>query len=245
MTSIDQRKVESTAAVADSTSGEAPIDITDDYVQWLCFANAGMLSRGNLYCFDYAIRNLPSGAPIVEIGSFCGLSANLLTYYKQKHRRLNRLITCDAWQFDGANERPTLGDSSITPAEYRTFVKGTFLRNVRMFSRDDLPYTIEMLSNEFFDVWRRSADVIDVFGRSLRLAGPVSFCYIDGDHSYEQARQDFENCHEFLEPGGFILFDDSADGSDWEVCKVVEEVAASGLYDLVIKNPNYLFQKRH
>ena len=54
----------------------------DEYVEWLCFANAGMLDRGNLYCFDYAIRNLPSSAPLIEIGSFCGLSTNLITYYK-------------------------------------------------------------------------------------------------------------------------------------------------------------------
>ncbi len=33
-------------------------DISNDYVNWLCYANAGMLQRGNLFCFDYAIKNL-------------------------------------------------------------------------------------------------------------------------------------------------------------------------------------------
>src|ERR1051326_5368411 len=79
------------------------IDITDDYVKWLCFANAGMLDRGNLYLIDHAIRNLPSGAPILEIGSFCGLSANLLTHYKRKHGKANRLFTCDKWEFENAD----------------------------------------------------------------------------------------------------------------------------------------------
>jgi hypothetical protein len=57
------------------------IDISDDYINWLSFANSGMLHRGNLYCFDYAIEHLPTEAPIIEIGSFCGLSANVITYY--------------------------------------------------------------------------------------------------------------------------------------------------------------------
>ncbi|HLL76723.1 MAG TPA: class I SAM-dependent methyltransferase [Pyrinomonadaceae bacterium] len=220
------------------------IDISDDYVNWLCFANAGMLHRGNLYCFDYAIRNLPSQSPIVEIGSFCGLSANLLTYYKQRHGKSNPLITSDKWQFEGAQDGRSLGDSSILHADYRAFVKETYGRNIQMFSRDDLPCTVEMLSDEFFDAWRSSAEVVDILGRPLRLGGPLSFCYIDGNHSYEYARRDFENCDEFLEGGGFVLFDDSADGSGWEVCEVVAEVLKSNRYELVIKNPNYLFRKR-
>src|SRR5262245_28880189 len=52
----------------------------DEYVRWLCFANAGMLDPGNLYCIEHAIKNLPSGAPVVEIGSFCGLSTNLIAH---------------------------------------------------------------------------------------------------------------------------------------------------------------------
>ena len=44
------------------------IDISEEYIDWLCFANAGMLSRGNLYCFDYAMRHLPTEDPVVEIG---------------------------------------------------------------------------------------------------------------------------------------------------------------------------------
>lgn len=221
------------------------IDISDEYVNWLCYANAGLLNRGNLYCFDYAIRNLPTEAPIIEIGSFCGLSTNLLTFYKERHDVHNLLITCDKWEFQGVKISSMVGESSISHSEYRTFVRETYIRNVRMFSRYDLPYTIEILSDGFFAAWRKREKVIDVFGRSIQLGGRISFCYIDGNHSYEYVKRDFENCHEFLERGGFILFDDSAVGSVFEgVCKVVAGVKASGKYDLVIRNPNYLFKKR-
>jgi len=222
--------------------GATQVDASDEYTTWLGFANAGMLQPGNLYCFDYAIKNLPSDAPIIEIGSFCGLSANLITYYKQKHGKTNKLLTCDRWDFE--NQRGELiGASTIPHTEYREFVKETYCRNVRFFSRDDLPFTIELFSDEFFAAWRSGKEVQDVFGRSLQLGGRISFAFIDGNHSFEFAKRDFENCDEFLESGGFILFDDSADGTDWDVCKIVKDIQAMTRYKLVIKNPNYLFQK--
>jgi hypothetical protein len=218
-------------------------EISDDYVRWLGFANAGMLNSGNLYCFDHAVKNLPGDLPMVEIGSFCGLSTNLIAHYAQVNGRRNTLFTCDAWLFEGASTDKALPGSSITHAEYRTFVRDTFLRNVRMFSRDRLPHTIEKLSGDFFAAWRRGDEVTDVFDRKVRLGGRVGFVYIDGDHSYAGAKLDFELSDEFLEPGGFILFDDSADGSDWEVCRVIEEVKATKRYEVVVANPNYLFRK--
>jgi hypothetical protein len=217
-------------------------DISDFYVNELCAINPGWLHRGNLYCFDFAIRNLPSPSPIVEIGSFCGLSTNLITYYKERNGVRNPLITCDRWAYGTASDR--IGSSSVSYADYSTFARETFIRSVRTFSRGDLPYPLEMFSAELFDAWRKSEAVTDLFGRPVQLGGPISFCYIDGNHSYESARRDFEECDAFLERGGFILFDDSGEGSDWGVCRVVDEVKACGRYELVTRNPNYLFRKR-
>jgi len=222
-------------------SGIEYINLMDDYLGFLSFVNAGMLNKGNLLCFDYALRNLPSTNPIVEIGSFCGLSTNIIAYYKQKHGVTNPLFNCDKWEFEGASGN--VGDSDIPHSEYRTFVKDSYIRNVKMFSRDELPHTIELLSNEFFEAWGGNQRKTDLFGRIAKLGGPISFCYIDGNHSYEFARQDFQNTDRFLEPGGFVLFDDSADGSKWEVCRVIEEVKRMTKYSFVVKNPNYLFQK--
>ena len=53
------------------------------------------------------------------------------------------------------------------------------------------------------------------------------------DHTYEYVRRDFENCDEFLEPRGFILFDDSADSSNWEVRKVIAEIMAAETDELI------------
>jgi hypothetical protein len=220
-------------------------NVWSEHLAWLSLANAGMLDRGNVACFDHAIKNLPSDAPIVEIGSFCGLSTNVLTYLKHVHGATNRLITCDKWVFEGSDDGEKLDDTStVTHAAYRDFVKRTFRENVRMFSSDDLPFTVEMFSDEFFELWSHRERRSDVFGRELELGGPISFCYIDGNHTYDFAKRDFEHTDRFLEKGGFILFDDSADGSDWEVCDVVREVPSTGRYELVAKNPNYLFRKK-
>ena len=227
------------------TGGGIPyINIADDFVAYLTFANAGMLNKGNLLCFDYALSHLPSNNPIVEIGVFAGLSTNLLTYYKRRHGITNPLFNCDRWLFEGAEAGGMVGDSTLAHADYRLHVRDTYRRNVEFFSKGDLPATIELLSDEFFDAWEYRRKVTDLFGRPAQLGGPISFCYIDGDHSYESARRDFLNADRFLEPGGFILFDDSADGSHWEVTRVIEEVKAMPNYEVAVRNPNYLVRKR-
>lgn len=40
-------------------------EVGDDYLRWLCFANGGMLDKGNLYLIDLAMKQLPSAAPIL------------------------------------------------------------------------------------------------------------------------------------------------------------------------------------
>ena len=216
-----------------------------EYLSWLTFAVPGMLVRGNVDAIAFALQHLPSDAPLLEIGSFCGLSTCVITYFKQKLGLANSFYTCDLWSFEGQKLGQPLADSrTLTHDAYKNFVRESFLRNVRAFCRTSIPHTIEADSDTFFEKWSSEQNVIDVFGSPAKLGGPISFCFIDGNHSYAFARRDFENTDRFLVPKGFILFDDSADGSEWDVCQVVKEVLASGSYDLVSKNLNYLLQKK-
>jgi Methyltransferase domain len=214
-----------------------------EYLSWLFFAVPGTLMRGNVDSIAYALGNLPDSSPILEIGSFCGPSTCVIDYFEQKLGIQNRLYTVDSWTFEGAEPGASLGDSPrIRHEEYRNFVKESFDRNIRTFCHQ-LPFAVEMDSGEFFKKWANDESTTDVFGRMKALGGPISFAYIDGNHSYGFARRDFENVDRFLVRGGFILFDDSADGSEWEVCKVVQEVLRSGAYGVVAKNPNYLLRR--
>lgn len=224
----------------------APLKYADtpDFITWLRFANAGMLQEGNIYCFEYAIERLPSESPVIEIGSFCGLSTNIISFYLRKHRKPNKLITSDKWIFEGGEDpNKNLGGSNIPHRDYKKFVKETFIRNVSFFSKDHLPYTIEEFSDSFFDLWKAGKEETDVLGRKVQLGGPISFAYIDGNHTYEYAKRDFRNTDKFLEVGGFILFDDSSDLSPFGVGKVIDEIKASSKYQVILKNPNYLVQK--
>lgn len=219
--------------------------VQSDYLNWLSFAVPGMLDRGNVDSISFALQHLPGDAPMVEIGSFCGLSTCVIAYLSLKHSITNRLFTCDRWAFEGQEIGAFLGDHKfVTHDSYRTFIRDSYLRNTSMFCNPNLPYTIEADSDAFFQRWSAAERAVDVFDRDVEMGGALSFCYIDGNHTYEFAKRDFTNTDRYLLPGGFILFDDSGDGSGWEVCQVVEEVLKSGSYDLIAKNPNYLLRKR-
>ncbi|MBN2891051.1 MAG: class I SAM-dependent methyltransferase [Bacteroidales bacterium] len=221
-----------------------PLKINDDYLNWLRFANAGMLERGNLYCFDYAFKNLPTNSPVFEIGSFCGLSTNIMSYLLKKYNKNNKIITSDKWQFEVDDKnKNTLGESNMTLEEYQIFVKETFIRNVNFFSKDNIPFPIEVYSDEFFELWDKEETVKDIFGREIKLGGKMSFAFIDGNHTYEFAKRDFENVAKHLDIGGFVFFDDSSDFSYFGCADVMKDILNNPDFNLVIKNPNYLFQK--
>lgn len=209
------------------------------FISWMKLVNAGMLSEGNIYCMEYAIRNLVSTNPIIEIGAFCGLSTNVISFYLSINNRPNKLMTVDKWLFEGAENL----SNTITIDRYREFVRETYIRNVSFFSQHTPPYTIEELSDDFFDLWCKSVQVTDIMGRQVQLGGNISFAYIDGNHSYDFAKRDFGNVDKYLDRGGFILFDDSSDDSAWEVRGVIDEIKRNPNYEVVMKNPNYLVRK--
>lgn len=218
--------------------------LDDEFYKWLSFANVGWLHPGNAYCMDYAIKRLPSDNPVLEIGSFSGLSANFISYLLNKHSKINKFITSDPWIFEGLENGSVLGDfSDIKQSEYRKFVIDSFKRNVNFFSKDATIHTVELTSDEFFLKWRNSQVVTDIFDKELQLGGNISFAYIDGDHTYKGAKRDFQNVSKYLDIGGFILFDDSSDDSIFPCAKLMKKLIANPDYELVMKNPNYMFRK--
>ncbi len=217
--------------------------LKDNYLKWLYFANPGMLNKGNIFAFDYAIKRLPSNNPILEIGSFCGLSTNTILYLLEKNKADNKFFTADKWDFEGYSDS-NIGQSNVKFSDYKAFVKNSFIRNCEFFSSDKLPHTIESSSDEFFASWDQKLTKIDVFGRKTKLGGKFSMCYVDGNHTFEVSLRDFLNTDKNLEIGGFILFDDSNYLARFGCGnKLMKEVKRSKKYKLVMRNPNCLFQK--
>ncbi len=215
------------------------------FLDYLRYATPGMCATGNIYLFDKVIRELNSNLPILEIGSWCGQSANIITYLLRKHGKQNQLFTCDGWKYEAKNHPPLFPDSDVLFADYYAFIKSSYIRNTEFFSAGRLPHSIHLTSNEFFDEWRKNAVLTDIFGRSVQLGGNFAFCFINGDHAYEPAAQDFTNCDAHLETGGFILLDDSATDGGWPgAYQVAEEAIGNPRYKLVSRNPNVLVQKQ-
>ena len=216
----------------------------DEFLLWVRFAVPGMLDSGNIEAMEHAISNMPKGSSVLEIGSFCGLSTVVISHLLEKYSNSSKLYTCDKWEFEGQQLGTLLGGSqSVTHDDYRAYVKGTFLRTMQTFAQGRLPFTIECFSDEMFRRWFTNEKSVDVFGRPATLGGKLGFCYIDGNHSYEFAKRDFENADRVLERHGFVLFDDSGDGSVWEVNQLAREIASGKKYTLVSHSPNYLFRK--
>lgn len=56
----------------------------------------------------------------------------------------------------------------------------------------------------------------------------IGLLYIDGDHSYENVKQDFEKFYPKVSVGGYILFHDSTEKEG--VVKLINEIKSSGKY---------------
>lgn len=218
-------------------SGAEWLDISNPYTQWLNSANAGWLNAGNLLGFETGVRTCPPGTSMVEVGSYLGLSTNLISYYKRVHGRTERLVTCDCWS-------PYVPKDAVpNPQLFKQFTKQTYIANIQMFSSTDLPWTVEATSDAFFGAWDQQRVTADVLNRRLQLGGPIGFCYIDALHSYEASWKDFSNCDKHLVVGGSVLFDDSSDESNWGVKQTIARIKTLPNYELVLQNPNYMFRK--
>jgi Methyltransferase domain len=216
----------------------------DEFLFWLSLINPGTLNSDNLPLFNHAIQRMPEGGAVVEIGSWCGMSINHLIHMMQNTGRSNEVFSVDEWQFEGSGASRIPG-SNILFSDYRDLAIDTFRRNLMLFHPDRLPHHIVASSDRYFELWTQRAEVVDFFGRTTTLGGAISLAYIDGDHTYQQSWRDFENVDRFLLPGGFIIFDDSADWCDWESKRSAREAASRPDYELVAKAPNYCIAKRH
>ena len=228
-------------------------DISDEFINRLFCANAGMLHRGNLLGFAYATRFLPSNTAVVEVGSYAGLSTNAIIYYLQKYQKNHPFFTCDSWEYFGERDHsPPHADylskvgshPSLSRESYMNFVKNRFIGNLHFFSGKRLPYSFHVHSENFMNSWAKGLEKEDIFGQKIQLGGKIGFCFLDGDHTPGGAERDFALLDPFLASGGFLLLDDSADGTNESRNELGRRLIKSSEYSLIMKNPNYLLMKK-
>ena len=129
----------------------------------------------------YRLAHGAPDGPILEIGSYLGASAYFLAAACDRVDRDARVICIDTWQNDAMTEgaRDTLAQ---------------FLANTRAFTHRITP--LRGYSHEVVGA-----------ARALAPAG-LGMLFIDGDHSWEGVRRDWDCYRHLLGPGALVAFHD-------------------------------------
>lgn len=228
------------------------IDYQDNFIKRIrsSVIGEGMLHEGNIFLMDYAIKNMPTNGKVLEIGCYGGLSSNLLLHLMKKYNRKEAFMACDPWIYEGYDDakgqatKTIDGRADVTRTDYMEYMKQAYINAARLLHPTNLPHTFRYTSDGFFSHYQKESNLTDIFGNQLQLGGAISFCYIDGNHAYDFAKRDFENVSQYLLKDGFILFDDSIDGSSFGSAKLMEELKKDNRYKVIYKNPNYLVQRK-
>jgi len=210
----------------------------------------GMLHKGNLYWFDYVIKRIPNNCKVLEIGSYAGLSACAFLHLCHLNNKTVQFYNCDPWIYEGYEDHikgqlnHIDGRADVSRSDYAEYIKSSFINAMRLLSKDNLPHSFQLYSDDFFQIWGKANSKIDLFNREIPLNGSFDYVYIDGDHSYEQAKLDLRHSLDHLNTFGYILLDDSADYMSFGSARLMKDVKKMKGIKIIGKNPNYLLQKK-
>jgi predicted O-methyltransferase YrrM len=165
--------------------------IVSDFLHWQRrFADV----EGYLYDLEgYTLLQLAAtgggAGAIVEIGSYFGRSTAFLAAGSKAAGR-EKVVAVD--HFKGSPEHQP-GQAYASPALAREGTTlPTFEANLRRLELADHVTTVVAASADAAKEW----------------SGPIRLLFIDGDHSYEASKQDFEMWSPFVVPHGIICFHD-------------------------------------
>lgn len=137
----------------------------------------GMLNEGNIGLMDFAIQHLPAEGSMLEIGSYGGLSTNLMIYLKNKYRKFHPFFTCDAWIYEGYNDHLQEvadvfidGRPDVLRSDYSVYMKTAFIHATKLLSPQNLPFSFHQYSNIFFKIGRKIKQKPTFLVKQLRLA---------------------------------------------------------------------------
>jgi predicted O-methyltransferase YrrM len=159
----------------------------------------GMVSDAEVAKLMELASAVPAGSCIVEVGSYRGRSTSALAV-GAGDARVYAIEPHES--FEGV-----LG-GSFGPADRRAFFEN--LLRVGVVEKVRL---VNLSSEVVSKGWTR----------------PVGLLWIDGDHTPEGVRRDFEAWEPFLRPGGTVAFHDARD-PDGGPARLIEELCAAGAY---------------
>jgi len=148
----------------------------------------------------------PGTGSIVEIGSYAGRSTAYLARGSKRARR-EKVVAID--HFEGSKEHQR-GDRNESAHVLAGNLFEVFSRNLKQAGVKDWVHVVRAGSSEAHAGWSH----------------PIRLLFIDGDHSYESSRQDYESWSRWLVPDGLAVFHDI--GVFEGVTRYYEELLGSG-----------------
>lgn len=144
---------------------------------------------------------VPGAGTIVEIGSFKGRSTVMLAKVAS-HYGLGPVVAIDP------HNSPILLDLEINPeaSTYQDFINSIGIAGVSDYVEPHLAYSTEVASS-----WKR----------------PIRVLWIDGDHSYDGVKKDFEGFLPHLEPFGVVAMHDALNVCPGPIRVFVEDILRS------------------
>lgn len=138
----------------------------------------------------------PGQGEVVEIGSMCGLSTSWLASGIQRSKR-GKVYAVDHFQGSPEHQPGQKYENKVLIKDGSTF--NTFCNNLGSVGLLDWVEPIQKASLEAVQSWDK----------------PIRLLFIDGDHSYEATKADYESWSPFVSEGGLICFHDI---DEWAGC---------------------------
>ena len=190
-------------------------------IQWYFIKNGlirekkirGLMKRMDKILLHKTAKNLAIQNPIVvEIGSYLGMSSSFIAHAIKAKK--GKLYCIDTWFNENVPDYCDIGKN----------VYQEFLFNTKKYK-----FMIIALRG-------KSCEMVDNF---KRLEKKIDYLFIDGDHSYQGVKTDWDLYSPFLKPGSIVAFHDK----DWPgVKKLIQEsvmpradVIAEGVDLLIFK----------
>jgi len=145
----------------------------------------------------------PAKGRIVEIGSFKGRSTVMLAKVAA-HYGLGQVVAIDPHNFNLSEREEVALEASVRPAS----TKGDFLKSLRAAGVTEQVEIHHALSKDVSSSWKEL----------------IRLLWIDGDHTYRGAKDDFDGFAPHVKPGGVIALHDALNAFSGPIRVFVEEM---------------------
>jgi|SRR5215467_12763378 len=149
---------------------------------------------------------------VVEIGVLAGRSAYVMASMARRHET-GAVLVVDAWSTATAAQRDTAPDFQATLEQWASVVPmegffESFLVSLLPIAAPNQFNYLALASSEAHRVWLERRQVTTPQFGQTHYTGTISVLHIDGNHDYENVREDCDLWLPRLAPGGWLVLDD-------------------------------------